>query len=150
MSYNFDLGIWSRKISTRSDSAQLWFDRGLNWTYAYNHEEAVACFQSALEEDAECAMGHRLCLRTILQSTVDQMHRGGNRRCSAGLVRSAVPPYSIFIEQICVRSTPGDVQLVAWLGDRPTINAGHQSLSAVTDSPNRFGAQKIHQSDLDW
>jgi hypothetical protein len=56
MSYNFDLGIWSRKISTRSDSAQLWFDRGLNWTYAYNHEEAVACFQSALEEDAECAM----------------------------------------------------------------------------------------------
>ena len=57
MSYRFDLGTWPRKISTRSDRAQLWFDRGLNWTYAYNHEEAVACFQSALKEDAGCAMG---------------------------------------------------------------------------------------------
>jgi tetratricopeptide (TPR) repeat protein len=56
MSYNFDLGTWSRKISTRSEASQIWFDRGLNWTYAYNHEEAVACFKRALEADAECAM----------------------------------------------------------------------------------------------
>ena len=56
MSYEFDLGPWSRKISTNSDTAQLWFDRGLNWTYAFNHGEAVACFRRAAREDPTCAM----------------------------------------------------------------------------------------------
>lgn len=56
MSYDFDLGSWSRKITTESDAAQLWFDRGLNWTYGFNHEEAVACFRRAAEADPECAM----------------------------------------------------------------------------------------------
>jgi hypothetical protein len=36
--------------------AQRWFDRGLNWNYAYNHEEAVACYRRAAKEDAICAM----------------------------------------------------------------------------------------------
>ena len=56
MSYEFDLGPWSRKISTKSETAQRWFDRGLNWTYAFNHEEAVACFRRAAREDPNCAM----------------------------------------------------------------------------------------------
>jgi len=54
--YDFDLGPWSRRISTKSPAAQRWFDRGLNWTYAYNHEEAVACFRRAADEDPDCAM----------------------------------------------------------------------------------------------
>ncbi|MGI9422669.1 MAG: hypothetical protein ACR2PA_05715 [Hyphomicrobiaceae bacterium] len=56
MRYKFDLGPWSRTISTRSEAAQRWFDRGLNWTYAYNHEEAFACFERASVEDSTCAM----------------------------------------------------------------------------------------------
>lgn len=56
--YDFDLGSWTRAITTTSRNAQVWFDRGLNWTYAYNQEEAVACFRSALEHDPECAMAH--------------------------------------------------------------------------------------------
>lgn len=56
MRYDFDLGGWSRPVTTVSEAAQVWFDRGLNWTYAYNHEEAVTCFRKALEEDASCAM----------------------------------------------------------------------------------------------
>ena len=56
MSYDFDLGPWSRRITTRSEIAQQWFDRGLNWTYAYNHEEAVACFLRAAEADPGAAM----------------------------------------------------------------------------------------------
>ncbi len=54
----YDLGTYSRKVTTTSDSAQLWFDRGLVWTYAYNHEEAIVCFDKALEADADCAMAH--------------------------------------------------------------------------------------------
>ena len=56
MNYDFDLGTWSRKISTDSDTAQLWFDRGLNWTYGFNHEEAVDCFRRAADADPACAM----------------------------------------------------------------------------------------------
>ena len=54
----YDLGTYSRKVSTSSDDAQLWFDRGLVWTYSYNHEQAIECFQKALEHDPDCAMAH--------------------------------------------------------------------------------------------
>jgi tetratricopeptide (TPR) repeat protein len=52
----FQLNAWSRTISTCSTKAQTWFDRGLNWTYGYNHEEAVHCFREALRHDPDCAM----------------------------------------------------------------------------------------------
>ena len=54
----FNLGHYSRAITTTSPSAQLWFDRGLIWIYAYNHEEAIACFEKALKDDPECAMAY--------------------------------------------------------------------------------------------
>ncbi|MFW6075651.1 MAG: hypothetical protein ACOC9Y_08650, partial [Chloroflexota bacterium] len=54
--YPYDLGAYSRRISTSSDDAQRWFDRGLNWTFAFNHEEAVNCFSKALEGDPDCPM----------------------------------------------------------------------------------------------
>ena len=57
MSY-FDLGSYSRKITTASSDAQLWFDRGLNWLYGFNHGEAIKCFQKALGHDPKCAMAH--------------------------------------------------------------------------------------------
>ena len=54
----YDLGSYSRTVSTTSKEAQTWFDRGLAWTYAYHHEEAIACFRKALEADSNCAMAH--------------------------------------------------------------------------------------------
>jgi tetratricopeptide (TPR) repeat protein len=54
----FDLGPYKRTITTSSPDAQLWFDRGLNWMFGFNHGEAVKCFQKALEHDPECAMAH--------------------------------------------------------------------------------------------
>ena len=58
MTYEFDLGSYSRPITTTSPEAQLWFDRGLLWTYGFNHEEAVFCFRQAAEADPECAMAN--------------------------------------------------------------------------------------------
>ena len=58
MSSYYDLGNHSRAISTTTAEAQLWFDRGLNWTYAFNHEEAIRCFLTAIERDPACAMAH--------------------------------------------------------------------------------------------
>ena len=54
----FDLGTYSRKISASSPDAQLWFDRGLNWLFGFNHGEAIKCFQKALAHDPACAMAH--------------------------------------------------------------------------------------------
>ncbi|HEX5505760.1 MAG TPA: hypothetical protein VFW96_24295, partial [Thermomicrobiales bacterium] len=31
---------------------------GLNWTYGFNHEEAVRCFEQAIAADPECPMAH--------------------------------------------------------------------------------------------
>lgn len=56
--YPFDLGPYSRPITTTAPQAQVWFDRGLNWIWGFNFEEAAACFQRATEFDPECAMAH--------------------------------------------------------------------------------------------
>ncbi|WP_170577688.1 tetratricopeptide repeat protein [Ruegeria arenilitoris] len=58
MSDYYDLGTYSCPVSTTSAEAQLWFDRGLVWTYGYNHDEAVVCFQRAAEHDPDCAMAY--------------------------------------------------------------------------------------------
>ncbi|HEY3796000.1 MAG TPA: tetratricopeptide repeat protein [Bradyrhizobium sp.] len=54
----FDLGPYSRRITASTPEAQLWFDRGLNWLFGFNHGEAIKCFQRALNHDGECAMAH--------------------------------------------------------------------------------------------
>ncbi len=51
----YDLGSYHRRIDTPSPQAQVWCDRGLNWSYAFNHEEAVRCFDRALELDPDLA-----------------------------------------------------------------------------------------------
>ncbi len=54
----FDLGAFEFPITTDFFDAQLWFNRGLLWTYGYNHAEAVNCFEKAIEADPSCAMAH--------------------------------------------------------------------------------------------
>ncbi len=54
----YDLGPYSRTVTTTSADAQQWFDRGLNWLYGFNHEEAIACFDHAINADPGCAMAH--------------------------------------------------------------------------------------------
>ena len=56
MSDYYDLGSYTRPVTTTSKEAQLWFDRGLIWCYGYNHDEAVRCFNKAAKHDPNCAM----------------------------------------------------------------------------------------------
>jgi tetratricopeptide (TPR) repeat protein len=58
MEYTYDLGSFSRPVSVANQEAQLWFDRGLNWLYGFNHKEAIVCFKRAAELDETCAMAH--------------------------------------------------------------------------------------------
>ncbi|TYC67286.1 hypothetical protein FMN63_14460 [Stappia sp. BW2] len=57
MSEYFDLGHYSRAV-TAVPAAQVWFDRGLIWLFAYNHEEAIVCFEKAVAADPACALAH--------------------------------------------------------------------------------------------
>ena len=54
----FNLGTHRMPVSTQSETAQYWFNLGLNWCYGFNHEEGVKCFQKALEFDPDCVMAH--------------------------------------------------------------------------------------------
>ena len=54
----FDLGSYSRDVTTTSADAQTWFNRGLVWAYGFNHEESVACFEQAIAADPQCALAH--------------------------------------------------------------------------------------------
>ncbi len=50
------LGSHSRRVTTSSDNAQRYFDQGLNFLVAFNHDEAARSFRQAAEIDPNCAM----------------------------------------------------------------------------------------------
>jgi tetratricopeptide (TPR) repeat protein len=54
----FDLGTFGRPVTTNSWEAQVWFNRGLLWRYAFNYEESVRCFRAAATHDPGCAMAY--------------------------------------------------------------------------------------------
>jgi tetratricopeptide (TPR) repeat protein len=46
----------TRKVTTASPEAQRYFDQGLAFLYAFNHDEAIRSFRRAAELDPKCAM----------------------------------------------------------------------------------------------
>jgi len=54
----YDLGVYRRSITTASQDAHEWFNRGLIWSYGFHHEESAVCFQQAIAHDSKCAMGY--------------------------------------------------------------------------------------------
>ncbi len=53
-----NLGNLHHKVSTKSPEAQKYFDQGLTYVYAFNHDEAVRSFEQALKFDPNLAMAH--------------------------------------------------------------------------------------------
>ncbi len=49
-------GIHHRPIATQSAAAQAAFDEGLVWLYAFNHDEAIRCFERAAAGDPQSPM----------------------------------------------------------------------------------------------
>lgn len=54
----YDLGSYQRPVTTNSDEARTWFNRGLLWSYGFNHLEAVSCFEKAIAHDSGFAMAY--------------------------------------------------------------------------------------------
>jgi len=51
-------GHYSYKIATGNDSAQFFFDQGLNLYYSYHLTEALASFKEAARHDSSCLMAY--------------------------------------------------------------------------------------------
>lgn len=54
----YNLGRYAREITSASDVAKTWFNRGLVWMFGFNHEAAVDCFEQALNADPDCGLAH--------------------------------------------------------------------------------------------
>src|SRR5690242_20966069 len=52
------LGDVNHPVSTTNPEAQKFFNQGLAYIYAFNHEEAVRSFKRATELDTQMAMGY--------------------------------------------------------------------------------------------
>ena len=52
------LGKHTRLVTTASPEAQRYFDQGMNFLYAFNHDEAIRSFAHAATLDPRCAMAH--------------------------------------------------------------------------------------------
>lgn len=52
------LGKHKRTVATSNREAQTYFNQGLNFMFAYNHDEAVRAFRKAAELDSDCAMAY--------------------------------------------------------------------------------------------
>lgn len=50
------MGSHHRTVTTDSPEAQRWFDQGLVWACAFNHDEAIRSFEQAVAIDPDCAM----------------------------------------------------------------------------------------------
>src|SRR5262245_53640156 len=52
------LGNHHHPVSTKNPMAQRFFDQGLTYIFAFNHDEAVRSFKRAAELDPKLAMAH--------------------------------------------------------------------------------------------
>lgn len=52
------LGTYTRPVATSKPDAQKYFDQGLMFMFAFNHDEAIRAFRRASEIDPDCAMAY--------------------------------------------------------------------------------------------
>ncbi|KAI2627786.1 TPR domain protein [Hypoxylon sp. NC1633] len=54
----YNLGTYRRAVNTNSEDAREWVNRGLLWSYAFNHEESAKCFERAIARDGDCVLAY--------------------------------------------------------------------------------------------
>jgi len=52
------MGSHHRAVTTSDPLAQQYFDQGLVWTFAFNHDEAIRSYRQAARLDPHCAMAY--------------------------------------------------------------------------------------------
>ena len=103
------LGSVHHPVSTASTEAQKFFDQGLAYIYAFNHEEAVRSFKRAAELDPGLAMAHwgialALGSNYNLQADAPQLKEAyANVRQAQGLAAKASAHERAYIEALAKR-----------------------------------------------
>lgn len=54
----YNLGSYQRTVRTKSSEAKAWVNRGLIWSYSFNHEAGGDCFEKAVQVDKQCALAY--------------------------------------------------------------------------------------------
>ncbi|KAK8054240.1 TPR domain protein [Apiospora saccharicola] len=116
----YDLGRYRRSITTNNPDAELWFNRGLIWSYGFNHEEAVKCFERAIAADSGCAMAYWGVAYALgpnynkpwsffddeeLETTVQRTHRMVEQagKCCAAAAGAATPLEKALVDALRYR-----------------------------------------------
>ncbi|KAF1827650.1 uncharacterized protein K489DRAFT_397888 [Dissoconium aciculare CBS 342.82] len=118
----FNLGTYEWKITTKSASAQTWFNRGLIWCYGFNHEEAIICFENSIKADANpmafwglaYALGPnynkpwKIFDRDELERNVARAHQAGQQAKQQAIADSATPLERALIDALEYRYPEND------------------------------------------
>ena len=89
----YDLGIYSRPVSTSSNEAQKWFDRGLAWTYGYNLAPTSLARRVATLSKVHAASGWASpCRAEVVHTTLRGIRRvkGTSQHQATPLLREAL------------------------------------------------------------
>jgi tetratricopeptide (TPR) repeat protein len=142
----YDLGSFHRPVSTNSKDAQKWFDRGLVWSYAFNHEEAAECFTKAIAIDPSCAMAYWGLAYALgpnynkpweffddeeLESTVSRTHAAVEQAKSNAV--SATPVEKALIDALEFRYPQAHAATDCSIWNRPYADAMRSVQSAFPD-----------------
>lgn len=91
------MGPHRRTVATVSPLAQKYFDQGLNFAYAFNHDEAIRSFTEAARLDPDCAMawwGVALCHGPHINNTAMTPEASAAAWAALERARKAAPKVS--------------------------------------------------------
>ena len=104
------LGTFHRKITTRSRLAQKYFDQGMRFIWAFNHDEATRSFAKAATIDPRCASCYWGVALTLGPNYNMPMMSSARGRVGWAAVKKA--------EASAHRATPVERALIAAVGKR--------------------------------
>jgi tetratricopeptide (TPR) repeat protein len=147
--YGFDLGSFRRATSTSSEDAQQWFDRGLAWSYAFNHEEALDCFKRAIAADESFALAHWGVAYAIGPNYNKQWDAFDEVDLKASLRRAHEA--SLRAQELCDGAPAVEQALVAALAQRYPASEAPADFASWNDSyaSAMAGVYSAHADDLD-
>lgn len=145
--YPYDLGSHQRSITTASPECQTWFNRGLVWAYAFNHEESAACFETAIAADPKCAMAYWGLAYSIGPNynkpwsvfddkDLNEVVTRGNRAANLAYAnRAGITP----VEQALVAAAQAQYPIERLIGNFKTCKTWNQEFArAMEDVYNEF------------
>jgi tetratricopeptide (TPR) repeat protein len=132
-----NLGNLTWKVTTKSETAQRYFDQGLRLAYAFNHAEARRAFRAAQAADPGCAMcywGEALVLGPninypMLPDAVEPAFAASAK--AQALSNAASPKEQALIRALAKRYSPDAA------ADRSALDAAYAN--AMTDMVAAFG-----------